>query len=155
MPIYFCMYYNVDDLHSGLCCVEMFDEQSSVWCCHLWTFFLALFWKTKTIHNHVFAAWSVVYSDAVCSSCCRCVACVESSFQKVKMLQGPIILAVLIGKCHSAYQSASNYITLSKTFCKYRICVSRIFLFLKIFIVFSMKFSYNSSGKMCSYLYSN
>ena len=84
VPIYSCTYYNVDDLHSGLGCVEMFDEQSSVWCCHLWTFFLHYFEKQRTIHNHVFAAWSVVYSDAVCSSCCRCVACVESSFQKVK-----------------------------------------------------------------------
>jgi len=56
--------------------------------------------------------------------------CVESSFQKVKLLQDPIILAVLIVKCHSACQSASNYITLRKTFCKYRICVSRRFLFL-------------------------
>ena len=42
VPIYSCTYYNVDALHSGLGCVEMFDEQSSVWCCHLWTFFCTI-----------------------------------------------------------------------------------------------------------------
>jgi len=63
--------------------------------------------------------------------------------EKQKRLCG----GVLIVKCHSACQSASNYITLSKTLCKYRICVLHRFLFLKISIVFSMKFSYNSSGK--------
>jgi len=35
-------------------------------------FFLHYFEKQRTVDNHVFAAWSVVYSD-VCSSCCRCV----------------------------------------------------------------------------------
>ena len=36
----------------------------------------------------------------------------------------------LIVKCHSACQSASNYITLSKTFCNYRICfLAQIFFF--------------------------
>jgi len=46
--------------------------------------FLHYFEKQRTVHNHVFAAWCVVYSDTVCSWCCRCVAWVESSFQKVK-----------------------------------------------------------------------
>jgi hypothetical protein len=71
--------------------------------------------------------------------------------EKEKKLRGD----VLIVKCHCACQSASNYITQSKTFCKYRKCALHRFLFLKIFIVLSMKFSYTSSGKMCSYLYSN
>ena len=38
VPIYSRMYYNVDDLNLGLGCMEAFNEQASIWCCHLGMF---------------------------------------------------------------------------------------------------------------------
>jgi len=38
LPTYSCTYYNLDDLNSGLSCMEAFTKQPSIWCWHLWTF---------------------------------------------------------------------------------------------------------------------
>jgi hypothetical protein len=56
VPTYSHMYYkyNVDDLNLGLGWMEAFNEQASIWCCHLETF-VALFWekKKRTEHNQL------------------------------------------------------------------------------------------------------
>jgi len=63
------MYYNVDDLNSGLGSMEAFTEQACIWCCHLGTF-------CCTVSGGEGKELCTIscYSHMVCSLCCRCVA---------------------------------------------------------------------------------
>jgi len=62
MPLYSCIYYNIDDLNSDLGHMEAFTEQPYIWCCHLRTFVCTIKKKKRTIHNQLFrgSLWSVV-----------------------------------------------------------------------------------------------
>jgi hypothetical protein len=127
---YVCISLYVDDLNSGLDCMENFTEQPSIWCCSLGTFCCTISGKREPSTFSCLQSRGLQFLLQVC--------CSKNSTGK-RERKRDCVVPLCMTKCFKLHHTIVNR---GNVFCADFVCLFNTFL-------------YASTGITCSYLYYN